>query len=327
MVVSRYGYRSPPRTESHEGRQNPSRVRPCQKFAVRFPTPASGGLAEKCDVIQEFREACASCCAISRPARWQRGGSDESGPSLVPWSTRVVSGRRHHRLRISVGHLTCRDRKLEESLLKRRGVRALAARRSLQTALGKFVKSVKECAFHLVEDVEVDDARLAYPNCCFVLGVQQHDGSQLLACRGGSLAVVQSIWVQQTAKELTSCGSVHPQLANNVHAPVRVGGIEIEGCCHIVCAISPMMVDRDRSLRNKSIHQDKSPRWVGPHGPSLASMGHQAPAPDSKLGIQRTFVISITLQQQRCSRRQPTLWGSPARPCTKRVTVEPASIG
>ena len=30
-----------------------------------------------------------------------------------------------------------------------------------------------------------------------------------------------------------------------------------------------MMVDRDRSLRNKSIHQDKSLRWVGPHGPAL----------------------------------------------------------
>ena len=36
--------------------------------------------------------------------------------------------------------------------------------------------------------------------------------------------------------------------------------------------------------------------------------------------------ISITLPQQNCSRRQPTLWDSAARPGSKHVTMEPTSI-
>ena len=40
-----------------------------------------------------------------------------------------------------------------------------------------------------------------------------------------------------------------------------------------------LLVGRDHSIRNWSVHQDRGPRWVGPHGPALVSMGQQALAP------------------------------------------------
>ena len=80
-----------------------------------------------------------------QPAGKEEDGetNDESGPLPVPKSARVVSGRRHHRLRMLIDHLMCRDRRSEESLLERITVRTLAARRNHQTALGKFLKFVK----------------------------------------------------------------------------------------------------------------------------------------------------------------------------------------
>ena len=57
----------------------------------------------------------------------------------------------------------------------------LAARQSHLTTLGKFLKSVKERALHLDEDVEVNDAQDVHPYDCFVIEVQHHHRSQLLA--------------------------------------------------------------------------------------------------------------------------------------------------
>ena len=37
-----------------------------------------------------------------------------------------------------------------------------------------------------------------------------------------------------------------------------------------------MLARRDRSFRNWSVYQDRGPRWVGPHGQALASVGQQA---------------------------------------------------
>ena len=55
-----------------------------------------------------------------QPAGKEEGSepSDESGPLPLPKSVRVVSGRRHHRLRILTDHTTCRDGKLEKLVLK-----------------------------------------------------------------------------------------------------------------------------------------------------------------------------------------------------------------
>ena len=70
-----------------------------------------------------------------------------------------------------------------------------------------------------------------------------------------------------------------------------------------------MLLGRDRSCRKWSVYQDRGARWVGPHGPALASLGQQAPAPAQGEGIsRRESGISITLQQQRCSTQQPFLW-------------------
>ena len=48
---------------------------------------------------------------------------------------------------------------------------------------------------------------------------------------------------------------------------------------NIACATSPALVNRDRSFRSWTVDQNWNPRWVSPHGPALASMGQQAPAP------------------------------------------------
>ena len=142
--------------------KRPSRVSPCQKTAVRCPTPAVAARLKSVTNSKSLqKQARVVSCARSRPAAVKEEDSetgDENGPSPVPKSARVISGRRHHRLPILVDHLMCRYGELEEleSLLKRRAVGALAARRSHQTALGKFLK-------------------------CFVLGVHHHHGSQLVA--------------------------------------------------------------------------------------------------------------------------------------------------
>ena len=70
--------------------------------------------------------------------------TDESGPMPVPKSSPVVSGCRHHRLRMLIDHLMCRDGKLKELLQERRAVKTLAARRIYQSVVGTFLKCVKE---------------------------------------------------------------------------------------------------------------------------------------------------------------------------------------
>ena len=53
-----------------------------------------------------------------------------------------------------------------------------------------------------------------------------------------------------------------------------------------------------------------SPRWVGPHVPTLASMGQQALAPAEELDIPEATDLEFrfTLQRRTCSKLQPTLW-------------------
>ena len=67
--------------------------------------------------------------------------------------------------------------------------------------------------------------------------------------------------------------------AGHILVSVGASDIEKEGSCSTACATSPMWVGCDRSFRNGSIYQHRSRRWVGPHGPEVASMGQQALAP------------------------------------------------
>ena len=172
-----------------------------------------------------------------------------------------------------------RERKLEESL-KQRAVRALAARRSRQTALGMFLKFVQQRTLLLVEVVEIDGAVVAYSIDYFVQGFQHHKDSQLLdavtdrwpsfSCSGSNKCLGSS-----------SCGGVGTFIlffADNVHAFVRASDMKKEGSCPTACATSPMLVGRDLSIR----------KW------SDGSVLTLAPAAVWK----RKSGISITLPQQ-----------------------------
>ena len=70
--------------------------------------------------------------------------------------------------------------------------------------------------------------------------------------------------------------AVHLHLAGDIHSPIRASGFEKDGSCPTACDTAPMLFGCDRSSRNWSVHQDKSQRWVGPHGPALASLSQQA---------------------------------------------------
>ena len=105
-----------------------------------------------------------------------------------------------------------------------------------------------------------------------------HEWFTAFCCTDGSLAVIQQLRVQQTAEESSSCGSVHRHFAGDVHASVRASGIEgfvppllpLLPCWSVVIAASATGV---------STKTGRGPRWVGRHGPAVASLGQQAPAP------------------------------------------------
>ena len=83
-----------------------------------------------------------------------------------------------------VDDLLCRGGRSEESLLERRAVRILAARR-----MGTFLKIVKERALPLVEDVEIDSPgcafeRLLCPWSLAALGLENFRGF-IDACKDG----------------------------------------------------------------------------------------------------------------------------------------------
>ena len=86
------------------------------------------------------------------------------------------------------------------------------------------------------------------------------------------IAVVMDCWLSFNHFRSSKLPKSHPHVA--VHASVRASGIEKERSCPTAGATSPVLVDRDR--RRWSIYQKKGPRWVGPHGPALASLGQQA---------------------------------------------------
>ena len=287
------------------------------EICASVPDANVGVLSEECGSVKESRGAGTRSFASSVPTRRQRGGQRNQRrkrASTCAEAARVASGRHHRRLPMLVDHLTCRDGRSEESLLERRAVGTLAARRNDQTALGTFLKLVKARALPLVEDVEIDGALVAYSNDCFAQGVQHHHFFAASCCRDGLLAVNQPLfgsrkhprfhrclkgWRQLTPcvhstssastclgrhckttrpSQSSSYGSVHLHLAGNVHASVRASGIDNERSCPTACAISPMLVGRDRSFRSWSVYQNRNPQWVSPYGSALASMGQQAPA-------------------------------------------------
>ena len=107
----------------------------------------------------------------------------------------------------------------------------------------------------------------------------------------------------------SSCGSVHPHFAGNVHASVRASGMEKESSCPTADATFSLLVGGDCSIRHWSVYQNRNQRWVGPDGSALASI-QQSPVSALKAGNPEEKIWSFALKQQTCSRLQPTLWDS-----------------
>ena len=109
------------------------------EICAPVPDAKAGVLSEKFSSVQESRGAGTQSCASTRPARWQRGGQRNQRRKRATtcaevrtggfWTTTpspAHAGRPFHESRWKV-----------ESLLERRAVRTLAARRNYQTALGR----------------------------------------------------------------------------------------------------------------------------------------------------------------------------------------------
>ena len=217
--------------------------------------------------------------------------SDENGPLPVPKSARVVSGRRHHRLRMLVDLLVYRDR-IE---IVAPGAKSCGDTRSAtgssnrsrnvpQICKGARVPFLRRCRSRRCPGGVFE--RLLCP------GITASPLFTASCSRDGSLAVIQPLWAQQTVEvpsffegvataqtcahpmssaharmgrhcnithpsQPSSHDCVHPHFAGNADASVRASGIEKEGFCPTACATSPMLVGRNRSLRNWSVHQDR----------------------------------------------------------------------
>ena len=86
------------------------------------PDARCGILSKGCNGVQASRSWHAKLLELQgQPAGKEEGSEsrDENVPLPVPKSTRVVSGRRHHRLRMLVDHSMCRNEKFEKLLLER----------------------------------------------------------------------------------------------------------------------------------------------------------------------------------------------------------------
>ena len=108
--------------------KRPSRVSPTQKSVIRCPTLKWAPCLKNVTMSKslELREFKAGPLAKRRTTR----------PATKVANASRFSGCRHHRPHMIVDQLMCRVGKLEESHLKRRGVRTLAARQNHQTAPG-----------------------------------------------------------------------------------------------------------------------------------------------------------------------------------------------
>ena len=201
------------------------------------------------------------------------------------------------RLRMMVDHLMCPDGRLDESLLERGDARTFAARWNYQAALGSFLQFVQKRTLPLVALVpwlRIPTIALSREFSItmvhsFLLGgcwpSFSRFGSRKLPrfhrCLKKRMATAHAGAYPSSAActclgrhcitthpfQSASHGSFHSHLFGDLHASVRASGIE----CPTAGAISPLLVVRDRSFRNWSVHQDRGLRVVGPHGTALAS--------------------------------------------------------
>ena len=201
--------------------------------------------------------------------------SGESGPLPVPKSARVVSGRRHRRLR------NVRSTKISNraSDVPQVGARAYApfVRNRRKSAMPCYLHHHGSQLHAAVMDRWPSFSRsgsrnfLRFHQCLKGVPATRtcaHPTSNV----GTSLGRITG---QLHPSQSSPCGSVRPHLAGVVHASVRALGVEKEGYCSSACATSPTVVGRDRTFRNC-----RAPRWVCSRGPLLASIDHVPNAPD-----------------------------------------------
>ena len=92
---------------------------------------------------------------------------------------------------------------------------------------------------------------------------------------------------------------------------IKIAAKGKENLVSIACATSPMLVSRGHNLRNESVYQDRSPRWISPRRPKLVFMGQQALAPTKVWKSGRNH-LKFGPCHRKLSGRRPTLWDSAA---------------
>ena len=221
--------------------KRPSRVSPCRKSAVRCLTPTVASCLKS---VTNFKSREVLAREVAR-VQCQPAGkgedkdtSDESEAPLVPMSAQVVSGRRHHRLRNLVDHLMCRDGEVG-------GIAEAKCCKDTRSTAGSSNRSWQ--VLQVCKEARVPPCRKRQSQRCLgcvserllCLGISTSPWFTASCCHDCSLAVSQPLWVQPTAEESSTCGSVHPLSAGNAHTPIKIAGKEKEGSCPIACATSP----------------------------------------------------------------------------------------
>ena len=110
------------------GAKRPFRVTHYQRSVLQSPTPKLVSCLRNGAVSKSLEELAREVSrAQGQPVGKEEANetNDKNGPLPVPKSARVVSGRQHHRLRMLVDHLVCRDGRSEESLLDTRSATEL----------------------------------------------------------------------------------------------------------------------------------------------------------------------------------------------------------
>ena len=101
------------------------------------------------------------------------------------------------------------------------------------------------------------------PNCVserlFCLRISTSPWCTASCCRDGSLAVIQPLWVQPTAEELSFCGRARPHFAINVRARNSCWNLKKPSLVPLL----PCLFGRGRRLRNKSFlpRQESAMGW------------------------------------------------------------------
>ena len=171
-------------------RQAPVESESLSEMCAPVPGAKAGVLSEECGCVKEPRGADTQSCAstVASPPAQRRTAKPPTTACLYLWPkyARRVSAHRHHRLRVLVDHLMCRDE---------RTVECEDTRSTMELSKGRPSNFVKGD-----EDVEIDGALVAYSKRLLCPGSLASPWLTPSCCRDRSLAVIQSLWVQKLVR-------------------------------------------------------------------------------------------------------------------------------